>query len=146
MGLFDKLKAAVGVGQPTVEIYTGITKYNNQTQFSISKWLNAEIVVTGGARETSIQAIEFMLIETCVVSKKQEDGSIQEEKIEQVIAKQRYAFTDKVLKPGEAISQVGSLDISNARVSGIPFSHKIRASVDCPGLDPKKEMEVFLHY
>ena len=145
MGFFDKLKSAVGIGQPTVKIVTLNSNGTPKTQFNLRETMAGEITVEASKGETEITSIKLELIEITTVNKQTDEG-VREEKVQQVIAKQDFPYGNKKIKAGETITQAFSMAISNARETGIPFSHKLRAVVDCPGLDPKHEMEVFLHW
>lgn len=143
MGFFDKIKAAVGIGQPEVKIITVNENGTPKTQFNLRDLMCGEISVTAGKVESEINGIIIEFIEITTVNK-QTDQGVKEEKVPQVIAKHEFPYNWKIIKPGESISQSFSFPISNARETGIPFSHKLRATVNCPGLDPKHELDVFM--
>lgn len=145
MGFFDKLKAAVGVGQPTLQIVTGDINAP-KTQFKLSEPLVAEIVIEGKAGEVELNSLEVRLVETVTVLVKNNEGKLNEEKKDRIIAQQIFTLNKEKIKPGQVISKTATIHITNASVTGMPYSHKLVAVLDCTGLDPKKEMEVYLHY
>lgn len=139
MGFFDKLKSAVGIGQPKLEINVSGSQFNRMTPIS------GTIVLTGKDKEVPIKSVKIEMVEVLTKMVWSESQKKQvEEKKEQVIGKVEVPKNDYMLKPNEVLSVPFELVISNAMVSGYPWAHKLKASADLPGLDPSAKLEVFI--
>ena len=139
MGFFDKLKASVGIGQPKIEIkVTG-------TQFKRSDPIKGQITLTGKTKEVPVDSINVEFVEARVEQVWSDTlKKYVDEKKEQVVGKVNIPKGKYILKPEEVITEPFEMIISHAMVSGHPWSHKIKASADLPGLDPRTSVEIFV--
>ena len=139
MGFFDKIKASVGIGQPKLEIQvTG-------TQFKRSEPIKGTLSLTGKSREVAVDSINVEFVEIKVQQVWSDTlKKYVDEKKEQVIGKVNIPKGKYMLKPEETITENFELTVNHAMVSGHPWSHKIKAAADTPGLDPRASVEIFV--
>lgn len=133
MGLFDKLKSAVGVGSPTLEL--GLV----EPTFASGIPIQGSILITAQERPTPVKSITIKL--SRVVDAKMSDGSsIKRTEVagecvldmgnRTLAAKEgaRFPFT---LDPGTVSADLGTV-------------YELHASADTPGLDPKTSLAITL--
>ncbi|OFY90510.1 MAG: hypothetical protein A3K10_09215 [Bacteroidetes bacterium RIFCSPLOWO2_12_FULL_31_6] len=139
MGFFDKLKASIGIGQPELSIKLD----SNQVKAGTS--IKGTITLTGKSRDIPV---EKLLIEFLEVTTRREwnsaTKSYMDKKTEQVLGKLDFPKNNQVLKVGESMTESFTLAVSPVTFSGNPYSHKVKASADLPGLDPRKTEDVFI--
>lgn len=141
MGFFDKVKASVGIGQPKLEIIL------SNKQCRQSELLKGKMVLEGKARECPIDhfMVQFLEIKTeTEVSYKDGEPQRREIKKKQVMGEHKFPMNGKAIREGEKVEVDFEFNISHAWLSGHPFSHKLEASVDMPGLDPRASVEIFV--
>lgn len=139
MGFFDKLKGAVGVGQPDIKIKL------ESSQIKAGSTIKGTVTLTGKSRAVPVEKIIVEFVET-VTRREWSQSSEQyvDRKTDQVLGKKEFLKNNQELKENQSITETFELAVSGSTFSGHPYSHKIKASADLPGLDPKTDVEVYI--
>ncbi len=140
MGFFDKLKGAVGIGQPKMELNL------HSSQIRRGESIKGKITLTAGSRETPVK---FFMIEHIEVVTRREWSDSQKKTVDKehttTVNKMQIQKNNEVLSDGKTMEEEFELPVSSAAMnSGYPYAHKLRVSADCPGLDPSKTQEIFI--
>lgn len=139
MGFFDKLKGAVGIGQPDIQVRL------ESSQIKAGNSIKGTVTLTGKSRTVPVEKIIVEFIET-VTRREWSQSSEQyvDRKSDQVLGKKEFFKNNTELKENETITETFEIAVSGTTFSGHPYSHKIKASADLPGLDPKTDVEVYI--
>ena len=139
MGFFDKIKAAVGIGQPDIQVNL------DSSQVKAGTTIKGSITLTGKSREVPV---DKLLVEFVEITTRREWSDVTkgyvDKKTEQVLGKMEFPKNNQMLKDGQSMTETFSIAVSPVTYSGTPFSHKVKASADLPGLDPRKAIDVFI--
>jgi sporulation-control protein spo0M len=140
MGFFDKIKAAVGIGQPKVDF----TLQSNQIKRGES--IKGKITATAGTKETPVK---FFLIEHVeIVTRREWSDSLKkmvDKEIKNTVNKIQIQKNDEMLMPGTTMDLDFELPVSSSAMNtGHPYKHELKVSIDVPGLDPSKRADIFI--
>lgn len=140
MGFFSKLKAAVGIGNPKIEL----TIENSQVHRGDT--IKGVIKLTGTSGEVPITSFIVELVEK--ITQTRWNGNTKKEEtfvVDNVIAKQIIPKNGQIIKAEEIINEVFEVLVSpNSKITTFPVAHILRVSVDIPGLDSSDKEEVFI--
>jgi sporulation-control protein spo0M len=140
MGLFDKLKGSVGIGQPNLSV----TLENNQVHRGTS--IKGKIKLTAQDRDVPVNNIEIVFTQVIKESVLNEKKKIHEIKSHPVkLAKKEIAKGGQLLKAGQSTSDDFMIDISSeAPPTAQLVSYTLHISVDMGGLDASETLEIFV--
>jgi len=140
MGLFDKLKGAVGLGQPKLSV--------NLSSSSIKRGNSIAGTITIGEAKRELPIKEFVVQHIEIYHTEKWDknrGEMVPSKEESVVNKLVIPMSGHTLKAGESLNKEFELEVSDqSKVSQKPYTHKLKVYADTPGLDPKKAQEIFI--
>ncbi len=140
MGFFDKIKAAVGVGQPKMSVTV------NNTQVQRGTAISGKCTLTAQDRQVPIEKfeIEFTQIRT-TREWNAEKNDFENKKHFTTIAKKEVPMNGHILKAKESISEDFSIEASSDILStGQSISYMLKVSADIPGLDASEKIEIFV--
>ena len=140
MGFFSKLKSAVGIGNPKIEVQLE----SNQVKRGDS--IRGTISITGASGEVPVTALLLEFVEIITEERWSETTKKYEKHdVEKTLGKVNLPKGGYKIKEGETISDKFEIAVSTgAYISAYPTSHKIKASADVPGLDPRSKQEIFI--
>jgi sporulation-control protein spo0M len=140
MGLFDKLKGSVGIGQP----HLSVTLENNQVHRGTA--IKGKIMLTAQDREVPVNNIEIAFTQILKQKELNEKKKTHEIKSHSVkLAKKDIPKNGQLLKAGQSISDDFAIDISSeAPPTAQLVSYRLHISVDMGGLDASETLEIFV--
>jgi sporulation-control protein spo0M len=140
MGFFDKIKAAVGIGQPKVDF----TLQSNQIKRGES--IKGRIVATGGTKETPVKS--FLIEHVEILTRREWSDSLKkmvDKEIKNTVNKLQIQKNDELLMPGTTMEVDFELPVSSSAMNtGHPYAHELKVSIDIPGLDSSKKSDIFI--
>jgi WD40 repeat protein len=127
VGFFDKIKSAVGVGQPSLEIHL------DRPSVSLGG------VVSGTARATGQErALQVAGFDVRIKRLSQQQGMT-------VVAEERIPFGGATLAPGQTLETSFALQVpANGPASGGGIEYELTVGLDVPGLDPMKNVKLYV--
>jgi sporulation-control protein spo0M len=140
MGLFDKLKGSVGIGQPNLSV----TVENNQVHRGTS--IKGKITLTAQDHDVPVNHIEIVFTQILKERELNEKKKTQEIKSHPVkLAKKDIPKNGQLLKAGQSISDDFSIDISSEALPTAQLvSYRLHITVDMGGLDTSETIEIFV--
>jgi sporulation-control protein spo0M len=140
MGIFDKLKASVGIGQPDLSV----TVENNQVHRGAS--IKGKITLTAKDKEALVNGFEVVftqIIKESVLNEKKKTHEIQNNSV--TLAKKQIPKGGQVLKATQSLYEDISIDISSdALPTGQTVSYFLHVTADISGLDTSENMEIYV--
>lgn len=140
MGLFDKLKSAVGIGQPKLEVVLATD------QIKRGESIKGSIIIHGGSKDVALKMITVEHVE--IVSRREwseAQNKMIDRTIRSTVNKLSMPKNQEILVAGTQITEEFELPVSPmAMNSGHPYSHELKVSLDVPGLDPTKSMKLYI--
>lgn len=140
MGIFDKLKASVGIGQP----HLSVTVENNQVHRGAS--IKGKITLTAQDKDATINGFEIVfqqVIKEKVLNEKKKTHEIVNNSV--TLAKKQIPKNGQVLKANQSHSEDISIDISSdAPPTGQHVSYFLNVTADISGLDTSENMEIYV--
>lgn len=140
MGLLDKLKGSMGIGQPNLTV----TLENNQVHRGTS--IKGKLKLTAQDHDVPVNNIEIVftqIIKEKVVTEKNQIPELKSNPVK--LAKKDIAKNGQVLKAGQSISDDFTIDISSEAPPTAQFvSYRLSVSVDMSGLDTSETIEIFV--
>lgn len=140
MGLFDKLKGSIGIGQPNLSVILE----NNQIHRGAS--IKGKITLTAQDRDVQVNHIEIVFTQIIKEKELNEKKKTQEINSHSVkLAKKDIPKNGQLLKAGQSISDDFSIDISSeAPPTAQMVSYRLHISVDMDGMDTSETIEIFV--
>ena len=140
MGLFDKLKGSVGIGQPNLSV----TLENSQVHRGAA--IKGKIKLTAQDHDVPVNHIAIVFTQIIKEKELNEKKKTQEIKSQSVkLAKKDIPKNGQLLKAGESISDDFSIDISSEAPPTAQFvSYRLHITVDMGGLDTSETLEIFV--
>lgn len=140
MGFFDKLKASVGIGQPKVEINL------ESAQIKRGDSIRGTAILTGGSGEAPIKYVTIEHVE--IITRKEWNSSREQmvdTKTKNIINKLQIPKDNEILPAGGVMRIDFELPVSTGAMNtGFPYAHELKVSLDVPGLDPTRTVEIFI--
>ncbi len=140
MGLFSKLKAAVGIGNPKIQCLLESNQvYRGDT-------IKGTIELKGTSGEVPVAGFIIELVEVVTQTRWNANTKREEDyKVDQVVARNLIPMNGQVIKADEVISKEFEVLISpNSKISSFPVAHILGVSADIPGLDSRAQQEIFI--
>ena len=140
MGIFDKLKASVGIGQP----HLSLTVENNQVHRGAS--IKGKITLTAQDKDATINGFEIVfqqILKEKVLNEKKKMHELVNSSV--TLAKKQIAKNGQVLKANQSHSEDISIDISSdAPPTGQMVSYFLHVTADISGLDTSENIEIYV--
>lgn len=140
MGFFDKIKGAVGIGQPKLELSL------EGNQVKRGETLNGSFTMTGGSRALPVD--KFVIEHVEVHTRREWSNTTKnyvDRKVRNTVNKIEITKGGAEIQPGETMEESFELPVSSSAMpSGHPYAHELKVSADVPGLDPNKKVEIFV--
>lgn len=140
MGLFDKLKGSVGIGQPKLSVKLE----NNQVHRGAS--IKGKITLTAEERDVPVNNIEIIFMQIMKERELNEKKKIHEIKSHSTkLAQKEIPKNGQLLKARQSISDDFTIDISSdAPPTAQSVSYALHVTADIAGLDASETMEIFV--
>jgi VCBS repeat-containing protein len=140
MGLLDKLKGSVGIGQPELSVILE----NNQVHRGAS--IKGKITLTAEEREVAVNNFVIIFTQIMKDSKWNEKKKTHESKNHYTkLAQKEIPKKGQLLKAGQSISDDFTIDISSdAPPTAQSVSYSLHVTADIAGLDASETMEIFV--
>ena len=140
MGLFSKLKAAVGIGNPKIQCLL------ESNQIHRGEHIRGTIELKGVSGEVPVAGLIIELVEIVVQTRWNANTKREENyKVNQVVARNVIPMNNQLVKADEVIAQEFEILVSpNSKISSFPVSHILGVSADIPGLDSRTQLEIFI--
>ena len=136
MGFFDKLKGAVGVGQPKVELELA------QKTVSRGDSVQATVNVVGGARELAMKECGISIYR--VQKYKDANGSTKRDR--KRIYRDVKDLGGDVLTEGDKKTWEFTAELpTSLSKSGGEISYQVVGFLDVPGMDPENKQELIVN-
>lgn len=140
MGFFDKIKSAVGIGNPKIEFTL------DSTQIKRGESIKGSLTLTGGSRESNVKMFVVEHIE--ILTRRKWSDTMKkmvDEKVMNTVNKIEIPKGDAAIQPGETMTETFELGVSTGAIcSGHPYAHQLKISADVPGLDPSKKQDIYI--
>jgi sporulation-control protein spo0M len=140
MGIIDKLKGSVGIGQP----HLSVTLENSQVHRGTA--IKGKIMLTAQDREVAINNIAIVFTQIIKQSELNEKKKTHEMKNHSVkLAQKDIPKNGQLLKAGQSISDDFTIDISSEAPSTAQLvSYRLHIAVDMDGMDASETLEIFV--
>lgn len=140
MGLFSKLKAAVGIGNPKIQCLL------EGNQIHRGEHISGKIELMGVSGEVPVTGFIIELVEVVTQTRWNANTKREENyKVDQVVARNVIPMNGQIIKAEEVISQAFEVLVSpNSKISSFPVAHFLGISADIPGLDSRTQQEIFI--
>ena len=140
MGLLDKLKGSVGIGQPKLSV----TLENNQVHRGAS--IQGKIMLTAEDRDVTVNNFEITFTQILKDNVWNEKKKINEPKSHFTkLAKKDISKGGQLLKAKQSISDDFIIDISSeAPPTAQSVSYALHVTADMSGLDDSETLEIFV--
>lgn len=133
MGFFDKLKGAIGIGQPKLEVSLSPNPVRQGSTVTVN------IKLTGGSRALEVKEVMVRFFQK--VKKANEQGTEFFDK--QELADQNIDLKNYNLKPNAVWEGSVQFELpADIELTGSDHKYEIGVQVDVPGLDPRKLVDM----
>lgn len=135
MGFFDKLKGAVGIGQPKVDLTL------DKKTVSRGESIEATINCTGGARELEMKEAGISIYRV----QKYKDANGNSKRDRKRIYRDTTDLGGELLKEGDTKTWKFTADIpADLTRTGGEISYQVVGFLDVPGMDPENKEELVI--